>query len=79
MLKKSPNYEFNSYIGRLQEKYDDGTNIYLDDFMRNIIMKCESLVKDGPWDKKPEKDVEILALTIQIQELKILFAEQLKY
>ena len=46
--------------------------------MRNIIMKYESLVEDGQWDTKSEKDVEILALTGQIQELKILFAEQLK-
>ena len=44
--------------------------------MRDIY---ESLVKDGQWDTKSEKDVEILALTSQIQELEILFTEQLKY
>ena len=44
VLKKSPNSEFISYIGRFQDKYDDVTNIYLDDFMRDIVMKYESLV-----------------------------------
>ena len=78
VLKKSPNSEFSRYIGRFQEKCDNGTNIDLDNFMRDIIMKYESLVEDGQWDTKYEKDVEILALTSQIQELKILFAEQLK-
>ena len=43
--------------------------------MRDIY---ESLVEDGKWDTESEKDVEILALTSQIQELKILFSEQLK-
>ena len=78
VLKKSPSSEFNGYIKRFQDKYDNGTNIDLDNFMRDIIMKYESLVEDGQWDTKSEKDVEILALTSQIQELKILFAEQLK-
>ena len=78
LLKKYPSSEFNSYIGRFQEKYDDGTNIDLYNFMRDIIMKYESLVEDGQWDSKYEKDVEILALTSQIQELMIIFAEQLK-
>ena len=41
-------------------------------------MKYESLVEDGQWDTKSEKDVEILDLTSQFQELKILFYEQLK-
>ena len=46
--------------------------------MRDIVMKYESLVEDIQWNTKSEKDVEILALASQIQELKILFAEQLK-
>ena len=46
--------------------------------MRDIIMKYESLVEDGQWDTKSEKNVEILALTSQIKELNILFYEQLK-
>ena len=44
VLKKSPSYKFNSYIGSIQEKYEDGTKNYLDDFMRNIIIKYETLV-----------------------------------
>ena len=47
--------------------------------MRDIVMKCESLVEDGQWDTKSEKDVDILALTIHIKELKILFAKQSTY
>ena len=47
VLKKSPSSEFNSYIGRFQDKYDNDTKIDLDDFMRKIVMKYESLVKDG--------------------------------
>ena len=78
MLKKPPSSEFNSYIGRFQGKYDDVTNIDLDDFIRDIVMKYESLVEDRQWDTKSEKDVEILALTSHIQEVKILFSEQLK-
>ena len=73
VLKKSPSSEFNSYIGRFQEKYYDSTNIDLENFMRDIVMKYESLVEDRQWDTKSEKDAKILALTIQIQELKILF------
>ena len=46
VLKKFPSSEFNSYIGRFQDKYDDGTNIYIDDFMRDIVMEYESLVED---------------------------------
>ena len=67
VLKKSPGYEFNSYIRSFQDKYDDGKNIDIDDFMRDIIMKYESLVEDGQWDTKSEKDVEILTLTSHIQ------------
>ena len=47
VLKKSPSSEFNSYIGRFQGKCDDGTNIALDDFMRDIVIKYEPLVEDG--------------------------------
>ena len=39
--------------------------------MRDIVMKYKSLVEDGQWDTKSEKDVEILALTSHFQELKI--------
>ena len=67
VLKKPPSSEFNSYIGCFQDKYDDGTDIDLDDFMRKIVTKYESLVEDGQWDKKYEKYVEILALTSQIK------------
>ena len=77
VLKKSPNSEFNSYIRHFQEKYDDGKNIDLDDFIRKIVMKYESLVEDGQWDTKSEKYVKILTLTSHIQELKILFDEQI--
>ena len=79
VLKKSTSSEFNSYIGHFQEKYDNGTNIDLYNFMRKIVIKYDSLVKDGQWDTKSEKDVDILALTGQIQELKILFAKQSTY
>ena len=47
--------------------------------MRNIVIKYESLVKDGQWDTKSEKDVKILAVTSHIQELKILFAKKSSY
>ena len=46
VLKKSPSSEFNSYIRRFQNKYDDSKSIYLEDFMRDIVMKYESLVED---------------------------------
>ena len=75
VLNKFPSSEFNSYIGRFQEKYDDGTNIDLDNIMRDIVMRYESLVEDRHWNKKSEEDIEILALSSQIQEIKILFAE----
>ena len=78
VLKKPPSSEFNIYIGRFQEKYDDGTNIGLDDFMREIVMKYESLVEDRQRKTKSEKDVKIIALTSQIQEINTLFAENLK-
>ena len=42
-------------------------------------MKYESLIEDGKLDTKSEKDVENLALTSQIQELKIVFAKQSTY
>ena len=76
VLKKSPSSEFNSYIGIFQDKYDDGTNFDLDNFMCDIVIKYNSLVKDGQWNTKLKKDVKIIALTSQIQELKILFAKQ---
>ena len=57
VLKKFPISEFNGYIRCFQDKYDDGTNIDLDNFMHDIIMKYESLAKDGKWDTKSEKDV----------------------
>ena len=46
--------------------------------MCKIVMKYESLFEDGQWEIKSKKDVEILSLTSQIQELKILLSEQLK-
>ena len=61
------------------EKYDNGKNIDLDYFMRNIVMKYESLVEDGEWEKKSETNIEILTLTIQNQELNILFSKQSTY
>ena len=67
VLKKSPSYQLNSYIEHFQGKYYKGTNMDLKDFMRNIVMKYDSLVEDGQWDTKSEKDVEILAITSQIQ------------
>lgn len=79
VLKTSPNPEFNSYIGRFQDKYDDGTNIDLDDFMNDIVIKYETLIEDGQWEVKSEKDVEILALNCKIDELKTLFAKQSSY
>ena len=39
VLKKYPGSEFNSYIGRFQDKYDDGTKIDLDDFLCNVVVK----------------------------------------
>ena len=42
--KKLPNSEFNSYIRHFQDKYDDGTNINIEDCMHNIFIKYESLV-----------------------------------
>ena len=47
VLKKPQKPEFNSYIGRFQDKYDDGTNIHLDNLIHKIVMKYESLVEDG--------------------------------
>ena len=44
--------------------------------MHKIVMEYESLVEDVQWDTKSEKDLEFLALTSHIQELKILFAKQ---
>ena len=55
VLNKSPNSEFNSYIERFLDKYDNGTNIDIDNFMRNIIMKYESLVEDDNGTQNPKK------------------------
>ena len=44
--------------------------------MRGTVVKNETLIKDKQWDIKPEKDINILALTSHIQECKILFAKQ---
>ena len=63
MLNKFSSSEFNSYIRRFQGKYDDVT--YIDSQGRTAGQKIENYVK-------------IFALTSQIQELKILFSEQLK-
>ena len=79
VLNKSPSYEFNSYIVRFQGKYEDVTNIDLDDFMRDIVMKYELLFKNGQGETKSEKYVKIIFLTSQIQELRILFAKQSTY
>ena len=63
VIKKPPSSEFNRYIGRFQGKYDDVTNINLDYFIRNIVIKYESLFEDEQWYTKFEKDVNSLALT----------------
>ena len=44
--------------------------------MRKIVVKYKSLVEDGQWNTKYEKDVKILSLTRHVQELNILFAKQ---
>ena len=46
--------------------------------MLDILVKYESLVENIQWNTISEKDVEILAITSQIKELKILFAGHLK-
>ena len=74
--KKPPSYKYNNYIRKFQDKYNNGTSIDLGNLMRNIVTKYESLVKDRQWDTISEKYVEIIALTSQIQELKILFAKK---
>ena len=67
VIKKFPSSKFRRYIGRFQDKYNHGTNIDLNDFMSDIMVKYESVVEDRQWKKKTGKDVEILALTSQIQ------------
>ena len=67
-LKESPSSELTRYIERFQDKYDNSTKIDLDNWMRKIVMKYESLVEDAQWDTKSEKDFEILALASHIQE-----------
>ena len=47
--------------------------------MHYIVIKYESLVEDGQWDKKSEKYVKILSLTSYIQELNIIFAKKAAY
>ena len=58
----------------MRASIDDGTNIDLDNFMHDIVVKYESLVEDGQWDTKSKKDANMLALVSQIQELNTLFA-----
>ena len=55
VLEKPQMSKFNIYLAHFQEKYDIGTNIYLDYFMRDIVMKYDSLVKYGQLDKKLRK------------------------
>ena len=62
VLKKSPDSKFNSYIGQFRNKYDDGTNSDLDNFIGEIVIKYKSWVEDGQWSKTSEKYVEILYL-----------------
>ena len=76
VLKKYPSSEFNSYMRQFLKIYNDGTNIDLDYFMRDIVVKYESLFEDGQLDTKSEKYVKIHTLTSQIQEFKILFLKQ---
>ena len=78
-MKKSPSSKFYSYIGQFQDKYNDSTNIDLNKFMRDIVIKYKYLFEDRQWGTKSKKDVEILAFTIQIQEPKILFVKQSFY
>ena len=47
--------------------------------MRKIVMKYESLIEDGQGDTKSERYVEILDLTSQIQELKIVLSKKSTY
>ena len=75
VLKKTRSSKFNIYIRRFQEKYNNSTNIDIDEFMCNTDDKYELLVDDGQWDTTSENYVEILALISQIQELKILLAK----
>ena len=44
--------------------------------MRYIVIKYYSLVEDRQQDTKSRKYVKILALNIQVQELKILFGKK---
>ena len=39
-------------------------------------MKYESLVKEGQWDTKSRKVVDIHALNSKIKEIKIIFAKK---
>ena len=74
--KKFPSSKFSWFIKLFQYKYKDGTNIHLNNFMRDILIKYKSSVQDRQWDTKSEKYIKIPGLTSQIQELNILFAKQ---
>ena len=69
VLNKSSSFILKSYIGR-----NTGTTIDLDDFMCNIVIKYESLVKDGEWDTSPKN---MLISLLSLDRLKNLISYSL--
>ncbi len=69
-LLTSTNVEFNSYIQRHKDAWEEGKTFTLDGLSIDAINKYNNMVHQKLWNKADPKDAKLLALTTEVQDLK---------
>jgi len=69
-LLTSKNTEFNVYIQRHKDAWEEGKTFTLDGISADAINKYNNLVHQKIWNKADPKDAKLLALTTEVQDLK---------
>ena len=70
ILRESHCDDFDSFIGRKQDLYDEGADFDFNSFMKLTIAKYNGLVKDNKWSKTSTNKAEIVALKAEMSHLR---------
>ena len=69
VLRESHNEEFNAFIGRKQDIYDEGTPFDFETFTKATMQKYNALLADKKWKTKPIRNDHMVALEAKVTNL----------
>ena len=69
-LLTSKNVEFNSYIQRHKDAWEEGKTFTLNGLSIDTINKYNNMIHQKLWNKADPKDTKLLALSTEVQDLK---------